>query len=62
MVRVRSKHDVASLSSLVMETNGIMRDKHFEDFLDTLAMLVPNVILTNICEDGARWWADSPNP
>ena len=56
-VKAWPKHDgVTRLSKLVLEADGVDEDRQFQDMLDSLAWVVPEVVVTRLSEDGPRWY------
>ena len=56
MIRTRSQcSDLERLSRVVLEVDGVERDRHFQDLIDSLMWMVPEVVVTKVSEDGPRW-------
>lgn len=57
LVQTRAESDaVTRLSRVVLEVDGIPQDdRDYQELLGTLNLTVPEVAVTQLCEDGSRW-------
>ena len=56
MVTGRSRFNaVARLDRLVVEEDGVVQDRNYRDLLDSLELIVPEVVVCNVYQHGCRW-------